>query len=94
LSVYRVTGYNKTSTGGEKRNEEIYQLMRDFNRAGAPRLLTELAYHCLWPLKRLRRQQPRWLYVPMSNAARTTVLLTLGPMLGFERVRRCTHPFF
>jgi len=92
LSVYHVTGTNKTTVGGERRNRELYELLRRYNH-GPWRLLTELAYRLLWPLKRMRRRQPRWLYQNLSNTARTAVLLSLGPLFGFDRIRRCTHPF-
>jgi glycosyltransferase involved in cell wall biosynthesis len=93
LSVYRMTGTNKTSTGAERRNRELYELLVRYNRDGASWLRTELAYRALWPLKQLRNRSPRWIYRPVSNAARTAALLALGPMLGFDRVRCCTHPF-
>ena len=47
----------------------------------------------LWPLKRMRRRSPGWFFRPVSNTARTTLLMALGPIFGFRRVRRCTHPF-
>jgi glycosyltransferase involved in cell wall biosynthesis len=93
LSVYRMTGSNKTSVGGQHRNRELYDLLRQHGCDSAGRLLTELAYRALWPLKRLRRRSPSWLCRPVSDAARTAVLMALGPLLGFERVRCCTHPF-
>ncbi len=92
LSVYRVTGVNKTSTGGERRNREMYAILKQHNR-GDERHLASLAFHLLWPLKRLRRRRPEWLYARLSNAARTMLLVALGPMFGFARVRRSTHPF-
>lgn len=92
LSVYVVTGINKTSVGGARRNREMYDLLRAYNQ-GDRRLLTELAYRVLWPLKRMRRYQPHWLNVPISNAARTALLIGLAPFFGFEPVRRSTHPF-
>lgn len=93
LSVYRMTGTNKTSIGGEARNRELYELLRRHNGQGAARILTELAFRLFWPLKRLRRRRPQWLCRPLSDSARTTALLLFGPLLGFDRVRRCTHPF-
>ena len=92
LSVYHVTGTNKTAVGGEQRNRELYGLLRQYNQ-GQWRLLTELAYRLLWPLKRMRRRQPRWLYQNLSNVTRTALLVGLGPLFGFDRLRRCTHPF-
>lgn len=92
LSIYHVTGTNKTTVGGEQRNRELYGLLRQYNH-GQWRLLTELAYRLLWPLKRMRRRQPRWLYQNLSNTTRTAVLVGLGPLFGFDRLRRCTHPF-
>ena len=92
LSVYRVTGANKTSVGGERRNREMYRILQRYN-SGRSRVLAELGYRVLWPLKRMRRYQPGWLFQPMSDAARTVLLVGLGPMLGFDRVRRCSHPF-
>lgn len=92
LSVYRVTGSNKTSVGGERRNREMYDILRQYNR-GEWKLLTEVAYRLLWPLKRLRQRRPQWLYRPVSNTFRSAVLMALGPMLGFDRVRCSTHPF-
>lgn len=93
LSVYRMTGTNKTATGADRRNHELYQLLRRHARDGSGRLTTELAYRALWPLKHFRGHSPRWLCRPLSDVARTTVLMALGPMLGFDRVRCCTHPF-
>jgi len=93
LSVYRVTGVNKTSVGGRRRNRELYGLLRRHQRDPEARLLTEVAYRVLWPLKRLRGCRPRWLCRPVSDAARSAALVALGPMFGFDRVRRCTHPF-
>lgn len=93
LSVYRMTGSNKTATGAERRNRELYALLREHNARGTARLLTELSYHALWPLKRLRQRSPSWFCRPLSNLCRTTVLLALGPILGFDRLRCCTHPF-
>ncbi len=93
LSVYQMTGTNKTSTGADRRNRELYDLLRRYNSGGSARLLTEIAYRTLWPLKRLRRRSPAWLCRPVSDAMRTAALLSLGPMLGFDRVRCCTHPF-
>jgi glycosyltransferase involved in cell wall biosynthesis len=92
LSVYRVTGINKTSVGGKRRNQEMYRILRR-EPHGQSRVLTELGYRVLWPLKRSRAYRPNWLFQPISDAARTALLLGLGPMLGFEQVRRCTHPF-
>ncbi len=92
LSTYRVTGVNKTSTGGERRNREMYDILRQHRGRHDP-WLTEFGYRVLWPLKRLRRRRPEWLYRPISNTARTTLLVALGPVFGFDRVRRCTHPF-
>lgn len=92
LSVYRVTGVNKTSTGGERRNRELYDLLRR-HAHGDDRILTELAYRVLWPLKRFRRGRPAWLCRTISDLARTTFLMALGPMFGRYRVRCCTHPF-
>jgi glycosyltransferase involved in cell wall biosynthesis len=93
LSVYRMTSVNKTSTGAERRNRELYQLLRRHADGSIGRLLAGLGYRALWPLKRLRRCSPRWVCRPVSDLARTTALVTLGPMLGFDRVRCCTHPF-
>ncbi len=93
LSVYRMTGANKTATGADRRNRELYELLVRHNRDHASWLRTELAYRALWPLKQLRNRSPQWIYRPVSNAARTAALLALGPMLGFARVRCCTHPF-
>ncbi len=93
LSVYRVTGVNKTSVGGGRRNRELYGLLRSLQRGPEARFLTEVAYRLLWPLKRLRDRRPRWLCRAVSDAARSTALVALGPMFGFDRVRRCTHPF-
>lgn len=93
LSVYRMTGCNKTVTGGERRNRELYELLVEHHGKGPPRLLTELAYRVLWPLKRIRGQTPAWLYRTLSDTARTTALIALGPLMGFDRVRCCTHPF-
>lgn len=92
LSEYHVTGANKTSVGGEARNHEMYAILQ---RQGdeRTRLLADLGYRVLWPLKRLRRRSPAWLFTTLSNATRTALLLALGPALGFDRVRRCTHPF-
>jgi GT2 family glycosyltransferase len=92
LSVYQVTGVNKTSTGGERRNREMYEIVRQYAQ-GPSLYLAELSYRLLWPLKRLRRREPQWLCTTMSNLARTAFLVALGPMFGFDRVRRCTHPF-
>lgn len=92
LSVYRMTGSNKTSTGGQARNLEMYRILRRYARPET-RLLPDLAYRVLWPLKRLRQGEPRWLRTPLSNTLRTLCLLTFGPMLGFERVRCASHPF-
>ncbi|MFO0840171.1 MAG: glycosyltransferase family 2 protein [Phycisphaerae bacterium] len=91
LSVYRVTGVNKTSVGGARRNREMYELL--LRHSPQHRLRTEIGYRVLWPLKRLRMQRPRWLCRAASDAARTAALLALGPVLGFDRVRCCTHPF-
>ncbi len=91
LSVYRVTGVNKTSVGGERRNRELYQLL--LRHAPQHRLRNELAYRVLWPLKRLRAREPRWLYRSLSDAARTASWMALGPLLGFDAVRTCTHPY-
>jgi len=92
LSVYRITGLNKTSTGGDRRNREMYEILLRYAEGDA-RLLTELAYRVLWPLKRIRRRVPEWFYRPLSDGALTMMLVGLGPMFGFRRVRRCTHPF-
>ena len=92
LSVYRMTGTNKTCVGGETRNREMYELLRRHRGDGSV-VLTEMAYRVLWPLKRLRQRQPEWLCRPISNATRTTLLMALGPLFGFDRVRCCTHPF-
>jgi len=92
LSVYHMTGANKTSVGGRRRNAELYELLKRYNH-GDWRLLTEIAYRLLWPLKRLRRGQPQWLCRPLSDLARTGLWVSLGPIFGFQRVRRCTHPF-
>ena len=93
LSEYRMTGVNKTSTGAERRNRELYELLCTYARNQSARCLTELAYRVLWPLKRLRRRGPAWWCRPVSDLCRTTALLGLGPLFGFDRVRRCTHPF-
>ena len=92
LSVYRISGVNKTSVGGERRNREMYDILCRYNR-GEWQLLTEVAYRLLRPLKQLRHRRPEWLCGPVSDTARTTVLMALGPMFGFDRVRCCTHPF-
>ncbi len=92
LSVYRISGRNKTWDGGEQRNREMYGILRRYNRDESL-LLTEAAYRLLWPLKRLRRRRPVWFYKVVSSTLRTTMLVALGPMFGFDRVRCCTHPF-
>ncbi len=92
LSVYRVTGTNKTSLGGERRNHEMYRILREQHGAEG-RVLVELAYRLLWPLKRLRHADPPWLWTPLSDLTRSTLLAALGPFYGFDRVRRATHPF-
>lgn len=92
LGVYRVTGSNKTSTGGARRNREMYEILKAHTR-GDSRLLTEIGYRFLWPLKRLRRGSPPWLCRRVSDLTRTTCAMALGPVFGFDRVRRCTHPF-
>jgi glycosyltransferase involved in cell wall biosynthesis len=93
LSEYRMTGVNKTSTGAERRNRELYRLLCTHARNQPARCLTELAYRVLWPLKRMRRREPDWCCRPASDLCRTIALLGLGPLFGFDRVRRCTHPF-
>ena len=92
LSVYRLSGSNKTSTGGERRNREMYAILREHGQ-GDGMVLTELAYRLLWPLKRIRARCPQWFFRTVSDATRTSLLVALGPLLGFGRVRRCTHPF-
>jgi glycosyltransferase involved in cell wall biosynthesis len=92
LSVYCVTGVNKSSTGGERRNREMYRILREQHDPEG-RILVELAYRLLWPLKRLRSADPGWLWTPLSDLSRSTLLATLGPFYGFDRVRRVTHAF-
>lgn len=91
LSEYRFGGGNKTTTGGEARNAEMYRILCRHQRRGA--LWREVTYRVLWPLKRLRRGQPTWAAVALSNGLRTAALLALGPLYGFPAVRRATHPF-
>ena len=93
LSRYHMTGTNKTSVGGEERNRELYELACRYNKGGR-RLLVELAYRVMWPLKRRRRREPRWLFRPCTDMMRTALLVALGPVYGFDHVRRCTHPYF
>ncbi len=92
LSTYHVSGENKTSTGGATRNREMYEILRRHNR-GRLRWLTEFGYRLGWPLKRLRRREPQWLWQRVSDVSRTTLWAAFGPILGFDRVRRSTHPF-
>lgn len=92
LSVYRVGQTNKTTVGGERRNREMFEILSRHN-AGDTLLLNRVGYRLLWPLKRMRSRRPAWLFRTVSDAARTTCLMALGPMFGFDRVRRCTHPF-
>lgn len=91
LSAYQFGRGNKTTTGGDMRNAEMYRILCT-HPVRAP-LLRHLAYHVMWPLKRLRRVPPRWLTVRVSNFLRTGLLLGLGPLFGFGAVRRATHPF-
>lgn len=91
LSVYRVTGVNKTSTGADRRNHELYDLLRRHHTDD--RLLIEAAYRLLWPLKRTRQKSRHWLARFASDAARSLALMGLGPLLGFDRVRCSTHPY-
>lgn len=92
LSVYRVTGVNKTSTGGPRRNGEMFRILRRHQR-GELALLATVGYRVMWPLKRLRSRQPMWLYRTTSDALRTLLLMALGPLYGFHRVRCASHPF-
>lgn len=93
LSRYHMTGTNKTSVGGDERNRELYELTCRYNK-GASRLLAELAYRVMWPLKRARRREPQWFFRPCTDMIRTAFWVTLGPLYGFDHVRRCTHPYF
>jgi len=92
LSSYHVSGENKTSVGGEARNREMYDILRRYNH-GRSRWLSEFSYRLGWPLKRLRRRQPEWLWRRVSDTARTTLRVGLGPIFGNDRIRRCTHPY-
>jgi glycosyltransferase involved in cell wall biosynthesis len=92
LSTYHVSGENKTSIGGEERNREMYRILTRYNH-GAGRCLSAFGYRLGWPLKRLRRRHPEWLWRRVSDAARTTLWAALGPVFGFDRVRRSTHPY-
>ena len=91
LSVYRFGNGNKTTTGAERRNAEMYRILCEHQRRNS--LLRELSYRVLWPLKRLRGAEPAWLTVPVSNWLRTGMLVGLGPLFGFGVLRRATHPF-
>lgn len=92
LSTCHLSGENKTSAGGEARNREMYEILSRYNR-GRSRWLSEFGYRLGRPLKRLRRRQPEWLWRRVSDAARTVLWAGMGPVFGYDRVRRSTHPY-
>ncbi|HOW72158.1 MAG TPA: hypothetical protein PKY77_16285 [Phycisphaerae bacterium] len=47
----------------------------------------------MWSLKRGRRRGPGRFFLPCTDMMRTILLVDLGPLYGFDRVRRSTHPY-
>lgn len=86
LSVYVMSGQNKTSTGGEKITREIERVYTTYVHERVP--LTWWVRHLMYPMDRFRKRHPGPLADLAVRSAKGGLCVALAPFYGgFTRVR-------
>lgn len=84
LGIFRNSGANKTSVGGEKVTYEFEKVYRRYNHERIP--LTLWHRWLRYPLERFRDRH-RGALGHVARVAQIVIVLALGPFYGFRRVR-------
>jgi hypothetical protein len=84
LSVYRVTGQNKSHTGGERIMAEIEEIYREYVRERVP--LTMWERKAWLPFAQAYRRNPRSVTGMAARAVAKAISMALRGFYGWERV--------